>query len=283
MNPASPRSMFANVATLGRRDLRDALSSRWFLLYTMAFAALGLCVSFVSASSAGGSGLAGFGRTSAGLINLVLLVVPLMALTAGAGGIAGERERGMLAYLLAQPISRWELLAGKYAALATALAMSICVGFGISAVVMALRQPNADASGLLSMVGLTILLALAMLSIGVFIGVCCRRAAVATGVAVFVWLMLVFATDLGLMTGTMAMRLSIETLFGLAVASPLQAFKMWSLQNVDASLDVLGPAGLYAQLEFGHSLQLLFAGVLIAWIVIPLLFAGFVFNRRSPL
>jgi len=275
--------MFANVATLGRRDLRDALSSRWFLLYTMAFAALGLCVSFVSASSAGGSGLAGFGRTSAGLINLVLLVVPLMALTAGAGGIAGERERGMLAYLLAQPISRWELLAGKYAALATALAMSICVGFGISAVVMALRQPNADASGLLSMVGLTILLALAMLSIGVFIGVCCRRAAVATGVAVFVWLMLVFATDLGLMTGTMAMRLSIETLFGLAVASPLQAFKMWSLQNVDASLDVLGPAGLYAQLEFGHSLQLLFAGVLIAWIVIPLLFAGFVFNRRSPL
>ncbi len=283
MNPASPRSMFANVATLGRRDLRDALSSRWFLLYTMAFAALGLCVSFVSASSAGGSGLAGFGRTSAGLINLVLLVVPLMALTAGAGGIAGERERGMLAYLLAQPISRWELLAGKYAALATALAMSICVGFGISAVVMALRQPNADASGLLSMVGLTILLALAMLSIGVFIGVCCRRAAVATGVAVFVWLMLVFATDLGLMAGTMAMRLSIETLFGLAVASPLQAFKMWSLQNVDASLDVLGPAGLYAQLEFGHSLQLLFAGVLIAWIVIPLLFAGFVFNRRSPL
>ena len=115
------RSLLANIRTIAARELRESLGSRWFVLYTIAFAVLGLGVSYVSATSLGGAGLAGFGRTSAGLVNLVLLVVPLMSLTAGAGTIASDRERGMLAYLLAQPVSRAEVFWGK--ALGAALAL----------------------------------------------------------------------------------------------------------------------------------------------------------------
>ncbi len=273
-------SIARNVLILARRDLREALASRWFLLYTIAFAGLGLCVSYVSA---GAGGLSGFGRTSAGLINLVLLVVPLMGLTAGAGSIAGDRERGTLAYLLVQPISRIEFLAARYAALATTLAMSVSIGFGISAAVMAMKASEADATGYLVLVGLTVALALSMLSVGLFISVLCRRPAVATGVSIFIWLLLVFGTDLGLMAGTLAMSWSIESLFVAAVVSPLQVFKMASLQWVDASLDVLGPAGLYAQTEFAGALPYLFALVLTAWIVLPLIGASVVFGRRSPI
>lgn len=273
-------SVLRNIFILSRRDLREALFSRWFLLYTLAFAALGLCVSFVSSGS---GGLSGFGRTSAGLVNLVLLIVPLMGLTAGAGSIAGDRERGMLAYLLAQPLSRFELLCGKFTALGGALTLSICTGFGVSAAAMALRQSSAGAGEYLILVGLTILLALAMLSVGILISVLSRRTAVATGVAVFVWLMLAFATDLGLMAGTLSMSLSIESLFSIAVASPLQVFKMASLQMVNASLDVLGPAGLYAQTEYGRGLYGMFTAVLLAWITLPLGLAAVIFNRRTPL
>jgi Cu-processing system permease protein len=117
-------SFSSNVRAFALRELRDALRSRWFLLYTIAFAALGLGVSYVSAAASGG-GLSGFGRTSAGLVNLVLLVVPLMGLTAGAGSIASDRERGMLPYLLAQPVTRTELLLGKFVGLALALVASI--------------------------------------------------------------------------------------------------------------------------------------------------------------
>src|SRR5262245_24716105 len=84
------RSALSNVRTIAARELRDALRSRWFILYTLAFAALGTGVSYISAAAVSGSGLAGFGRTSAGLINLVLLMVPLMSLTAGAGTIASD-------------------------------------------------------------------------------------------------------------------------------------------------------------------------------------------------
>jgi Cu-processing system permease protein len=277
-----PRSTFANVVTIARRELRDAIRSRWFLLYTLTFAALGVGVSYVSASSAGGSGLAGFGRTSAGMINLVLLIVPLMALTAGAGAIASDRERGMLPYLLAQPISRFEVLMGKYVGLAVTLATSISLGFGACAAVLSYNGASTDPRDLATLVGLTVLLALAMLSLGFLLSTLARKTSVAVGTAVFLWFAMVFLTDLGLMAGAIAMKLSIERLFAIAAASPLQVFKMWSLQTVAASLDVLGPAGLYAQETLGARLNWIFAGVLAAWMIVPLSAAAFIFNRRSP-
>lgn len=277
-----PPGVLRNVLTVGWRELRDAVRSRWFVLYTLAFAALGLAVSFVSAAAGGGAGLSGFGRTTAGLINLVLLVVPLMALTSGAASIASDRERGMLQYLLAQPVSRFEVLLGKYVGLAGALLACLCLGLGTCAGILAWQGQATRPEGMLWLAGLSFALALGMLSVGMLISVLARKASVAVGTAVFVWLMLVFVTDLGLMAGALALRLRIEELFALALASPLQVFKMWSLHAVDATLDVLGPAGLYAAEEFGPRLHLMFGACMLAWVVLPLAAASVVLARRSP-
>ncbi|MBX3323318.1 MAG: ABC transporter permease [Phycisphaeraceae bacterium] len=279
----SPPSALRNILTVAHRELRDAIRSRWFLLYSIAFVILGLAVSFVSAAGTGGIGLSGFGRTTAGLVNLVLLVVPLMALTAGAAAIASDRERGMLAYLLAQPISRSEVLLGKYLGLGGALLASIALGLGTCAIILAWKGLRTSQTSILWLAGLSFLLALGMLSLGFLISVLARRSSVAVGTAIFVWLTLVFVTDLALMAGAVALRLRIEQLFALSLANPLQVFKMWSLHAVDASIDVLGPAGLYATEEYGSLLHAIFAGCLIVWIFIPLLLASFLLSRRSPL
>ncbi len=279
----APPGVLRNILTIAHRELRDAVRSRWFTLYSLAFAALGLAVSYVSSASAGGSGLSGFGRTTAGLINLVLLVVPLMALAAGAGAIASDRERGMLAYVLAQPVSRWELLLGKYLGLGASLLACICLGLGVCAGILAWNGAGSRPESLLWLAGLAFGLALSMLSVGMLVSVLARRASVAMGTAVFVWLFLVFVTDLGLMAGTLAFRVRIEHLFLITLANPLQVFKMWSLHAADASLDVLGPAGLYATDTYGDRLHAIFAAALGAWLVLPLVLAGVIFRRRSPL
>lgn len=279
--PAPPRA-WRNILTIAGRELRDAVRSRWFILYTLAFAVLGLAVSFVSAAGSGGTGLSGFGRTTAGLINLVLLVVPLMALTAGASSIASERERGMLAYLFAQPVSRTEVLAGKYAGLAGALAACLMLGLGACAAILAWKGVAARPASILWLAALSLLLALGMLSLGMLLSVLSRRASVALGAAVFVWLALVLVSDLALMAGVIALRLRIEELFALSLTNPLQVFKMWSLHAVDATLDVLGPAGLYAAEDHGPRLHLIFGACLFAWVVIPLAAAAVLLARRSP-
>lgn len=272
-----------NIGTIARRELRDAIGSRWFVLYALAFAVLGLAVSYASSASAGGSGFAGYGRTTAGLVNLVLLVVPIMALSAGAGSIASERERGMLAYVLAQPVTRVEVLLGKYLGLAGALLACLCLGLGACAGVLMIKGGGSNAVGLAWLAALAFLLALAMLSVGVLVSVLARCSSVAVGAAIFLWLAFVFISDLGLMAGTMALKLRIEDLFALSLANPVQVFKMWSLHASEGSLDVLGPAGLYATEEFGRRLHLIFAGVLAAWIIMPLVAAGYVFSRRTGL
>lgn len=278
-----PPSAGMNIRTVALRELRDALRSRWFLLYTLAFAVLGLAVSFVSATSAGGSGLSGYGRTTAGLINLVLLVVPLMALTAGAAAIASDRERGMLSYLLSQPVSRPEVLLGKYLGLSGALLASLALGLGTCALVLAIQGRHTNPVSILWLCGLSLLLALGMLSLGMLISVLARKASVAVGTAIFVWLTLVFVSDLALMAGAVALRMRIENLLGFALANPLQVFKMWSLHVIDASLDVLGPAGLYAVEEYGRGLHMLFGACMGVWIILPLIAAGIILSRRSPL
>ncbi|MBL9140247.1 MAG: ABC transporter permease subunit, partial [Phycisphaerae bacterium] len=184
-----PPSALSNIVALAMKTLREAVRSRSFILYTCAFTALGLGISYISAQSAGTAGLAGFGRTTAGLLNLVLLVVPLMALTAGAGSVASERERGMLPYLLAQPIARWEFLVGTWLGLAGALIGCIALGLGACAAIMAWKGEGTDATALLTLVGLSTALALAMLSVGILISVVARKASVATGTAVFIWLL----------------------------------------------------------------------------------------------
>lgn len=274
-------TLIGGVLRFARREFRDALASKWFLLYTLAFTVLAVGVSFLSLSGVGSHGFAGFGRTAAGLLNLIMLVVPLMALTAGAGSIAGERERGTLLYLLAQPVSRTQVLLGKYLGLSASLVCSLCIGFGISAGVLAWRAGGVGVASFVMLIALTSLLAVAMLSLGMLISVISRRTAVATGLALFTWLGLVFVSDLGLMASSVIFKLRVQEIFGLAAINPLQSFKMAVIVNMNASLDVLGPVGAYASQTLGNALPWVLVSSLAVWTLAPLGLAVLLFVRRS--
>ena len=273
------------IATLVNKEINDSLNNRWFVLYAAAFTGLALLLSWLSLSSGGigYSGFAGFGRTAASLVNLVLLVVPLMALTVGAGSLAGERERGTLHYLLSQPVNRAEVLLGKYLGSAASLLGALALGFGLSGLIIAGRGGQADAGAYGLLIVFAFALALGMLSLGFLISILARKAAVGTGVALFLWLTLVFGGDLGLMGTALAFKLPIQTLFNLALLNPLQVFKMSSLISINATLDVLGPAGIYAMQTYRDSLTWLFLGSLLAWIVLPLAVSYLIFVRRGDL
>lgn len=275
------RSSVACIALLARREFRDALSSRWFLLYSLAFAALAVAVSFLSLAGTGSFGFAGFGKTAAGLLNLIMLVVPLMALTAGAGSIAGERERGTLLYLVAQPVSRSEILLGKFLGLALALCCALLFGFGLSALALAIRTGVVGFGAFVTLVGMACALACAMLSVGMLVSVLSRRVGIATGVSMFAWLVLVFVSDLGLMAGALLFKLRAQEVFAIAIANPLQAFKMSVVTAMNGSLDVLGPVGVYSTHHFGAALPWMLTGVLAAWTVLPLVLATVIFSRNT--
>lgn len=271
------------IWALAQKELRDALHNRWFLLYTLAFIGLALALSYMSLAGAGIAGFAGFGRTAASLINLVLLIIPLMALTIGAQSLAQEQEQGTLAYLLAQPVTRIELFIGKYLGLALSLLASLGLGFGIAGVVLALANGAGSPAAYISLVLRTFLLSLTMLSAGFLISAFTKRAGVAIGIGLFLWLAFVFLGDLGLMGTAITLRLPVEQLLWLSLLNPLQVFKMAAILDINATLDLLGPAGIYAMQEYGAQLRSLFLALTAAWIVTPALAAYVRFHLRGDL
>lgn len=274
---------FENVLTLIQKELRDAFRNRWFLLYAIAFAALSLALAWFSVSGAGSYGVAGFGRTTAGLINLILLIVPLMGLTLGAMSLAGERERGTLIYLLAQPISSAELLLGKFVGLSLALTAALVIGFGLTGIMMAVVGGGGDFQVYLTLLVLSVLLAIATLSVGFLISAAVKKAATAVGLALFLWLILVYFGDLGLMGTAVVMQIRVEQLLALALINPLQVFKLAAVFDLRDNLEVLGPAGIYAFRTYGGALWPMLVGLLLIWVVAPFVLATQVFKKRGVL
>jgi Cu-processing system permease protein len=272
-----------NVWVLTQKELRDAQRNRWFLIYTIIFAGLSLALAWVALSGAGNYGLAGFGRTSASLINLVLLIVPLMGLTLGALSLAGEREKGTLIYLLAQPINQLELLLGKFFGLSLALIAALGLGFGLTGLLIAINGGGARVGTFLTLMRFSFLLAVASLSLGFLISAAVKRGATAIGLAIFAWLLLVFFGDLGVMGTALVLQLDVNQLFTLAMLNPLQLFKIAAILDLRSNLEVLGPAGVYAYRTYGAQLLPLLIGLLLAWVILPFMLAIQLFKRRGVL
>jgi Cu-processing system permease protein len=69
----------------------------------------------------------------------------------------------------------------------------------------------------------------------------------------------------------------------LALLNPLQIFKIAAIWNIRDSLEVLGPAGLYALRTFSDSFLTMLISILAAWTVIPLLITSLILSKKGAL
>lgn len=269
------------VAVIAGHELRQARRNRWFLLFAATFAAVALGVAWLSVTGIAGSRFAGFNRTAASLVNLVVLIVPLMGLVLGATAVAAERERGALLYLLCQPIDAGELVLGKFTGLSGAVLAALAGGFGLAAAMLALRGAPGGAGAYLLFLGLAALLAAVAVSVGLLVSTLSPKVSMAAGLSLFVWLALVLLGDLGLMGTAVALRLEAQQLLFAALANPLQVFKIAALMVVRGGLEPLGPAGIYAVRSLGSLLLPLLVAILLLWIAAPLAAATLLLRRRG--
>jgi Cu-processing system permease protein len=269
------------IAVLAR-EVRESVRSRWFLGVTAVFCVLVLGVSYLSFTGASTLGFAGFNRTVASLLNLILLFVPLMGLLVGAMSISGEREDGTLGYLLAQPISRGSVYVAKFAGQWLSLTMAIGFGLGLSGLIVGWKG-GAEGTGAFAMLGVdAILLGAASLGLGVLVAVLCGSRLRALATALLLWVLFAFVIDfasIGLVVGG---AVKSTGLFYLSLANPVQLAKVLCLLSLSAKLEVLGPSGIYAVKTFGTAGAMVFLGAsLVAWTGAPLGAGWLVFRRMN--
>src|SRR5574341_2599098 len=180
------------TAALLRFEFAAARRGRTLTLFTVGFALASLAVALVGLSAGGVVAIQGFARTSVSLLQLVLWVVPLLALLIGA--VAGA-ETHDLEFVAALPVSRRQLLLARWAAWVLALSAALCVGLGVAGVAIGPFAGSADAPRYLMLIGVTLLLLSSCLALGVGIGAGVRTRARAVAQAVVVWFVLVIGVD----------------------------------------------------------------------------------------
>ena len=269
------------VMAIAVREARGGLRNRWFLLYAAAFVVLIVAFAWVALAGSNVAGQAGFGRTAAGLLNLLLLMVPLIGLTIGAQTLVTERQDRTLDYLLAQPVSAAEVFVGKYLGAAALMALILAIGFGWAGAALALRGAGGSLGSFGVLILLTTLLALGMLSVGYLVSSVTRQTSAALGIVVTLWLVLVIVGDLGLMGSALVMGLRPDSLLALTLVNPLDTYKLVSVQILQTSLEVLGPAGVYAIDRFGARLTPVLLAIEAVWVVLPLPIGYWLFKRTD--
>lgn len=270
------------VGAIMKKEVRDAVSSRWLLLYGATFALLALGLSYMGQRNLGSVGFENFSRTTASVLNLCLMLAPLIALSLGAGSIAGERDRGNLTYLLSQPINRWELLLGKYAGLVSAISVATVAGFGVAGLVIASFANSMDAGTYVLLVVLVVALVAVMTGLGVTASVVSRTRVQALGIAMLVWFVAVLFFDLVLIGMVSAASVGGGGLLVALLLNPVEIVRVLAIIHLEPDLQVLGPFGSYLLEDFGTAwATAVLTGALVLWAVVPIAAGVWLFQRSD--
>jgi len=186
-----------NIAVLARQELRITLRTRWVQIFALVFGVLTIAISYFGMVTSIVVGFEGFTRTTASLLNLVLYLVPMLALAAATSSFSGDK--GAAEFLFSQPVSRTEVLLGKILGLFASLAVAVIFGFGVSGFVIAAQSGTDGIMQYLGFIVLTLLLLLTFLCLGAFASVVSESRTRALGIALAMWFAFVLFYDLVVM------------------------------------------------------------------------------------
>ncbi|MBR0568178.1 ABC transporter permease [Azoarcus sp. L1K30] len=272
----------AQIATIAGKEFWDRIRNRWVLAVALVFTAFALVIAYFGAAQQGAVGFRSIDVTIASLVSLVIYLIPLIALILGFDAIVGERERGSLDLLLSMPITRVELLLGKYFGLAAALTFSTVAGFGLVAVVLS-AQLELDA--LFHYFGFmlsSVLLGCAFLSLAVMLSVFASDRTRASGLAIAMWFFFVLVFDLLLLGalvvsgGELGGRLGSELFPYLLLLNPADVFRILNIFSLE---DVRALYGLATVFPPNLAHPALLGAVMFAWIALPLGIAAWRFRK----
>jgi Cu-processing system permease protein len=265
------------IAIVAGKELRDRIRNRWVLAIAVVFAAFALLIAYFGAAQQGAVGFRGIEVTIASLTSLVIYLLPLIALILGFDAIVGERERGSLDLLLSLPITRLELLLGKYLGLAAALSLSTLLGFGLTGILFVAQAESGALFHYIGFVASSILMGLSFLSIAILLSTLASDRTRASGAAIGVWFFFVLVFDLillGLLVASGGDSHS-ATLPYLLLLNPADIFRILNIFSMDEVKTLYGLATVFPP-ELAD--PWLLGGVMGLWLVIPLMFAAWRFK-----
>lgn len=197
------------------------------------------------------------------------LFVPLVSLMTSYLSIAGERESGTIRILLGYPVTRSEMLVGKYLSRLAIVSTGVVLAFGVGAIGAVLLYDEPRLATLVTFCGLTLLFAGAFVGIGTAISATSRsrrRAMTKTIVTYFV--LTLFWSRAGPATVPQILSTALDTLFDIQPSGT--AWRLFeSLSPGEAYFQTLQLLPVESTVGGGPIGGVAVVVILCLWIVVP--------------
>ena len=257
------KRVMTEIGAAARLDLGEVLRSRWLVFATSIYALLAGALVIAGMRESNVLGFTGMGRIQLSFVHVLLMVLPLLALSATTQIVNRARDDGTIELLFSHPLSRGSYLTAmtltRYlvlllplVVLLAAMAAGAKLVFGETVPwAMTLRSMAVSAALLWAFVGL-----------GLAVSVHVRNQAKAVVWGMLLWALGVALLDLALVGLLLQWRVEPHALFVLSSLNPVQAARLALLSGVEPDLGTLGPVGFHLWNRVGAD-ALLYLGL--AW------------------
>ncbi|MFK5915653.1 MAG: ABC transporter permease subunit, partial [Woeseiaceae bacterium] len=186
------------VWILALKELRDGLRNRWIAAAIILLATLSIVLSLMGSAPTGSVKVSALDITVINLASLSVYLIPLIALMLSFDALVGEFERGTMLLLLTYPVTRWQVIMGKFVGHVLILFVAIFIGYGSTLFFMVIMTGgNIDGwQAYFMMMISSLLLGAVFIALGYLVSILVKERATAIGSAIGLWLVFVVLYDL---------------------------------------------------------------------------------------
>jgi Cu-processing system permease protein len=242
----------AELGAVARLELSEVLRSRWLLFCAAVYALVSSAFVLVGLRESNLLGFAGMGRVLLSLSHALVLLLPLLALTATGQVVNRAREDGTLELLFSHPVRRSVFFSAVTAVRAAVLVVPLVVLMFLMAAVGSLAFGQDIPWRFLGQaMAVSVSLLLCFVGLGLAVSTYVRNQARA-----MIWILLLWAggvalLDVALVGAMLQWQLNPQSVFVLAAANPVQAARLALLSCASPELSALGPVGFYLTHRLG--------------------------------
>lgn len=256
---------------LAWKEFRDGLRNHWVVGATLLLAGLAFAIVFLGSTPVGMLGVKPLAVTVVSLASLSIFILPLIALLLTYDAIVGDIERGLMLLLLTYPVTRVQIVLGKFLGHVMILTVATAIGYGSAGGAAMLFGYSDAASGwaFLALISSSVLLGAVFIVLGYLVSVSVRERGTAAGLAVVLWLSFVLLFDLAVLEILAASRGVVGETFAtwVLLANPTDVYRLFNLTSFDNVRQFSGMSGTWAEEHFSPAVLL---GTLVAWVAAPL-------------
>jgi len=234
-----------NLLLIAYLDLKESIRANWFIVYSVVFGGLIALFFIAGITESQVMGFSGLSRLLLMYIQVTIVILPIFILVTTVRSISGDRDSHILEYMLSFPISLKEYYWGKVLGRFVTVFLPVFMAMLFAIIYGVFKGAEVPWSIFFLYTGLLFAMSSSFLGIAFFVSSIVKSSEMALGISFFVWIFLLAFIDIALISLMMQQRMSTGLIISIAMANPMEIFRVAAISLFDPELTVMGPVAFY--------------------------------------